>query len=575
MRHCLRGANQFVDVEGKSFMSFAGTSNPNQVGSTPQSPTKKHKGIQFAVAAAGAVGCLWLAHRIPIDTHRLPPDFAGRLHQIAPALALYVIGMFCVFWALFLFRGWQRQAEARIAARSGKAVAQTKRWTPLRVFIAVAHIALLSTMFGFRYIQILWPGQAQAILKFCAMAFPVLFLSALFLDHRGQKVQIARRDDAFGRKQEPIAISTPTVIAGTLVLLAAAGWAIFKIAYLAAPAHRSTIVGMGSALLAGAFGFVMHLVQKSKQETGASDAPASGPEGEVVNVSKRKVRVAFAFIVFEALFLSILALPIPRGIKSFVFPGQFVLLIGGAVAVTLIKRKIFVLSKAGQFDKALRLNRIFTKVPGYGNSLEGIILFNAGRYGEARTFLKPLAFTADGKPKLASTELYCYAIATENDGHLSEAEELLKAAVDACPGNDGLKVALATCLLEEEKEAGRACDLLEQAMATARESGSYYGRNADDAHRVARHAWALASAGRRADAERKIQEAIDRGKGLKDYEVAGVDCFTGEAWRMLGERAKSRAAFDEALKLCPQGVIAREAKKGLAKLNGSSGVFSN
>jgi len=556
-------------------LSFAGTTNPIQVGSAQPSAPAKHRGIQFVVAAAGAVGCLWLAHHLPIGTHHLPPDFAGRFHEIAPALALYLAGMFCLFWALFLFRGFQRRSEARVAARSGKAAAQPKPWTPLRVFLAASYIVLLSTIFGFRYIQVLWPGHTHAILRFCSLAFPVLFLGGLFLEHRGQKVQIARRNDDFGRKQEPIAISTLTVIGGTLVLLAAGGWAIFKIAHSAPPGHRSTIVGMGSALLAAAFGFVMQLVQKGKRETEVGDAPTSGPEGEVVNISKRKVRIAFAFIVFEALLFSLLALPIPRGIKSAVFPAQFVLLIGGAVAIGLIKRKVFVLSQAGEFDKALRLNRMFAKVPGYGNSLEGIVLFNAGRYSEARTFLRPLAFNADGKPKLASTELYCYAIASVNDGHLSEAEELLKAAVDECPGKDSLKVALAGCLLTEEKEPARACTLLEQAMATPQESGASYGRRADDAHRVANYAWALASSGRRADAERKIQDASDLSKGLKDYDLAGTQYFTGEAWRMLGERPKARAAFDEALRLSPQGVIALSAKKGLAKLTDGWRVWSN
>ena len=264
-----------------------------------------------------------------------------------------------------------------------------------------------------------------------------------------------------------------------------------------------------------------------------------------------------------------------RGVVGLVVLGICLLLYSVPAIIGRLKRSADHLSRSGQYERALRLNRIGLKIPGYGKSLEGIILFNAGRYSEARVFLKPLAFDAQGKPRPASIELYCYALALENDGHLTKAEELLEAAVNACPNKSELKVALATCLLTQEKEPDRACKLLEQAMATPQETGSAYGRRADDAARTARYAWALAAAGRRDEGEMKIQEATTLAQGLNDFEMAGVQYFSGQAWRTLGETTKARAAYDEALKLSPQGVVALSVKKAQAKLGDTWHAWSS
>jgi hypothetical protein len=509
---------------------------------------------------------------MPIDTHHLPPDFAGRFHQIAPSLAVFLAGMFCLFWAVILYKGWEQRIEARKAAREGKkASTQPNVSQQTRILWRAGFFAVWTALMGFRYINILWPTRSWEIEKYSFFVLGSIVIAGMLLQHKGQKVQVARRDDEFGRKREPIALSSVSIVAATIVLAAAAGWAVYKAAKMLAPSHERAIFTIGIAIIAAAFGFVFEMLKKNRQDQDSGNVQAVTADAEAKNISRRKTRNIAALVAFEAVILGVLSISMRPGIKEAVFYGQFALLFVGAVVITQLKRKVYFLSRSGQHDRALRLNRLLLKIPGYGNSLEGIILFNAGQYSEARVFLKPLAFNSNGKPKLASTDLYCYAIAMENDGHVQEAEELLKAAVDANP-NEGthknaLKVALATCLLEQEKEAARACTLLEQAMATPEDSGFSYGRRADHAHRIARYAWALASAGRRADAERKIQEALDASRGMKGYDLAGTQYFIGEAWRMLGDRAKARSAFEEALRLCPQGVIALSVKKAQAKLN--------
>ncbi len=234
-----------------------------------------------------------------------------------------------------------------------------------------------------------------------------------------------------------------------------------------------------------------------------------------------------------------------------------------AVMITRVKRWVYNVGHRGEFDRALRLNRLWSWLPFYGSSLEGPILFNAGRYSEALEYLKPLAFDRHGNPRLTSVELYTYAISLVNSGRETEAQTLLEAAVRVPQRGNTLQVALATCLLTQNKEPERACKLLEQSLAN--ETGL---SPADLAKRIARYAYALGACGRRQDAETQIQKAMAMGATLKEDDLAGVDYFVGEAWRALGEATKARAAFQQAITLRPDGVTALSVKKALAKMDG-------
>jgi tetratricopeptide (TPR) repeat protein len=127
-----------------------------------------------------------------------------------------------------------------------------------------------------------------------------------------------------------------------------------------------------------------------------------------------------------------------------------------------------------------------------------------------------------------------------------------------------MQVALATCLLTQNKEPERACSLLEQAFATSRAVS-----RADQARRTGRYAYALAACGRQKEAEARIQEAIFQAEGLKRSDQAGVHYFVGEAWRSLGNTAKARTEFDQAVALSPDGVTALSAKKAMGKMRGT------
>jgi tetratricopeptide (TPR) repeat protein len=229
-----------------------------------------------------------------------------------------------------------------------------------------------------------------------------------------------------------------------------------------------------------------------------------------------------------------------------------------------VKLWTYRLARGGKYDQALRFDRIIRFLPFYGDSLEGSILFNAGKYTEARVFLKPLAFDKHGEPRLTSRALYLYTLALTNDDCAEEALPLLEASARVPEARLTVRVALVGCLLTLGKDPFRACALMEDVLA--KEPVPVYEKNADQARRLARYAWALAACGRRDEAEAQLKEAFAGSFSLTKSDQAGIKYFAGQSWRMLGEKEKSRAAFNEAIALAPDGSTAMSARKGLAKL---------
>ena len=290
--------------------------------------------------------------------------------------------------------------------------------------------------------------------------------------------------------------------------------------------------------------------------------PDSDPSRDAI---RRRVVQGVFVCVYGALFLAVLMLPVNRLWKRTLFRAEAWVIPVYLLAVRRIKTRVYRTGHKGDCDEALRMDRFWSAVPFYGSSLRGSILFNAGRYREAQAFLKPLAFDAHGQPRLASFELYSYALALVNDNRAAEAQPLLEAAAAAAPDNDSLKVALASCLLTQDKEPERAARLLEEVVNSPRRGRQGAESAADDAARIARYAWALAACGRRQEAQSRIDQALQLALNLRPDDAAGVQYFIGEAWRVMGENAKAQAAYDEAVRLQPTGVISLSVQKALAK----------
>jgi tetratricopeptide (TPR) repeat protein len=326
------------------------------------------------------------------------------------------------------------------------------------------------------------------------------------------------------------------------------------------------ITAISATVLAVILFALLQAIKKPEQSTPHSDIAgmAAGPGARGMRHQKLGAKAVTWIIV--TIIMVIMISHVPNQVKTIVFFAPIGIFIVGAIALAKMKMWIYGLARQGEIDKAIQMDRRLSRIPGYGTPLEGPILFNAGRYSEARAFIKPFAFDEQGQPKLTGMGIYTYALALENDGMEAEAQKLLEAAVQVPQRTTGFHVALATCLLSQKKDAQRACELMETALNSKDLQNTAYGRDADYARRLGRYAWALAACGRRQDAEAKLQEAFVGSNRLKQRDLAEVHYFAGEAWRSLGEWKKARAAFDETLRLSPDGSAATSAQKAMAKM---------
>lgn len=282
---------------------------------------------------------------------------------------------------------------------------------------------------------------------------------------------------------------------------------------------------------------------------------------------RRKLTHAAAFCAYILALVALARIPALRPWHALIFRGQALVAVGYIWGINRMRHRVLFLIRNGRYQQAGRLDRVVSLLPLSGGSLQGFILFEQGRYREAQTYLRPRAFDSTGNPKLGSTDLYCYALALVNDDRAAQAEPLLDAAAHAFPARSSLLVALAGCLLSQQKNPERARALLEQAMANASQTRI---SPADQALRTARYAWALAACGRRAEAQQQMDAALAAGQGLSGGDLAGVYYFIGEAWRAQSEDTKARDAFAQAVVLRPDGVIAKSVQKALAKMSATA-----
>lgn len=232
--------------------------------------------------------------------------------------------------------------------------------------------------------------------------------------------------------------------------------------------------------------------------------------------------------------------------------------VAGLVPMRLVGR--------GKFELALRLNRLLFWTPGTDNSTEGWILVMAGRYEDARAYLKPLAFNAKGHPLLTSQEFYLYTLALSIEGDHAAAEMLFEAAINVQQTQGNFHFGLAECLLTQQKESNRARTLVESVLAGYPSNARSNQERANRAQLLAFHAWALASDGWRQEAELRLQKAFACSDGIDKCSLAAMHLPVGHTWLALGDRGRARTCYQEALTLFPYGDIGLRARKNLAEL---------
>jgi len=525
-------------------------------------------GARFILAIAGCIASFWLASRQ--NVHKLPalPTFHDRLMLVAPTLIEGAVGILFLIWIGLLFREAGERATPKIISSSTAAeAAKKKRWTTVKTALFVVYILVTIPSFGGAYFQYLWPGYPEWISHAARPIFDVLtFLGAFVGSTRRRRNQKPEPGTGFGAEKGPwLDDRQQNFIAVALIGIAV----VFGIHYAVRnlPPVTALRITMISAMVLGAI--LLALLQASKkpeQSAPHSDIAGMAAGPGTRTPSRRKLGAKAATWIIVTIVMVVMISHVPSQVKTVVFFAPIGIVIIWTVALTKVKRWVFGLSMQGKFDEALQADRRYSRIPGYGSPLEGAILVNAVRYSEAWAFSKPFAFDDQGKPLVSSTQFYIYTLALENDGKEAEAEKLLEAAILVPQRTAAFHVALANCLLSQKKDAARACELMELALATPDPPMPAYEQNADHVRRLGRYAWALAAAGRREEAEAQLNKAFAGSGGLKERDLAGVHYYAGEAWRSLGEWKKARAAFEEAMRLSPDGPATTGSQKALAKM---------
>jgi tetratricopeptide (TPR) repeat protein len=158
-----------------------------------------------------------------------------------------------------------------------------------------------------------------------------------------------------------------------------------------------------------------------------------------------------------------------------------------------------------------------------------------------------------------------YANATVAQGNISEAEQLLEAAVRVPQKVGTFHTALAELLLEQKKDVERATKLIEDAIETWRPQGKY--RAWVSLRRTAAHAWALALSGRRDEAQKELQRVSANFSLNANRDAAYLLRLVGETRVALGDSDAARAAFADASERDPQGYNGKKAQGKLEVLN--------
>jgi hypothetical protein len=212
-----------------------------------------------------------------------------------------------------------------------------------------------------------------------------------------------------------------------------------------------------------------------------------------------------------------------------------------------------------QYRVALHRAKLCSWFPSYPRALEGEILYNAGRYSEAKALLRRYAFAANGSPRLTNAALCVYAQVAAAEGNIQESEQLLETALRVPQKIGAFQMALAVLLLSSKKEPERALRLIEEVVQAWSPVGPPSFQAWLLAHRSAAHGWALALAGRRTEAQQDLQQAFANLLPGARRDIACVKLLAGETYLALGDLDAARKAFAEAAEHDPEGHHGRKA----------------
>lgn len=232
----------------------------------------------------------------------------------------------------------------------------------------------------------------------------------------------------------------------------------------------------------------------------------------------------------------------------------------------LLKRTADEAAMRGDYDRALRIGETWLRWNPFGIQYRGWVLLAAGRFSEAEALLRDAAFDSKGNPRLTDQQLFFYALAVVDQGRGEEVQPLLEAAIRVPQKTPLFHYYLADCLLSQKKDADRAYDLVEYALASLTKASEKRKRHGLIARCLALQAWARAVSGRREESEKRLRDAFAEYAAFSKHDRAALLQMQGQVFQALGDRQKAREALRNALEIFPFGNIAVLSRKRLAEL---------
>ncbi len=233
--------------------------------------------------------------------------------------------------------------------------------------------------------------------------------------------------------------------------------------------------------------------------------------------------------------------------------------------------------KRCDYDRALARARLAAEnsfMPGFYRNLAGVVFLWAGRYEEAReTFEQSIGETRQTGMGAGSAALENVGCALAWQGKYAEAIPMFEGSIKISQDQVMVYSDLAEMYLRQGTELPRALQLTERALKNQEHEGI-------EARLLARHqtgqilatrAWALAEAGRRAEATEMLARAFaEADKSFKPV-LAGVYWRAGQVMLAFGKRREAQEYFAQGQRIDPRGHYGRLCAEGLASAEGLAG----
>jgi tetratricopeptide (TPR) repeat protein len=224
--------------------------------------------------------------------------------------------------------------------------------------------------------------------------------------------------------------------------------------------------------------------------------------------------------------------------------------------------------RRGDYDGALRVVRRFRFCnPEGGAALRqrGLVLLIAGRFGEAEVALRRAVATLRSRAAQARALEYLGDVLLEQ-GRYEDAQRSYEAALHALPGFRRPYRGMAELLLRQGGDPARALECVENIVGSSGPSRNRFtlnGQSRDDYWSL--KAWALAEAGRGAEVERAVAEAIKFTTSKSGPDLAATYRRLGLAMHAMDRQAEAEEYWKKAKDADPHGRWSALARAALGE----------